>query len=67
LRKSRSQKRRQLFIRTENETLSVAGCASAIQIVRTPTGFAEIFSDDFHYFTRAAFLSLFSLHIAMTK
>jgi len=46
-------KHSQLFIRANNETLSVARCASAIQIVRPlesiaetqpklPTGFAEI-------------------------
>jgi len=52
------QKRRQLFIGTHNETLSVVamrvnnpGCSRlAIQschLARTPSGFAEIVSDDF--------------------
>jgi hypothetical protein len=51
-------KRRQFFIRTHNKSLPSPRCVSAIQIVRplesiaentapTPTGFAEIVSDNF--------------------
>jgi hypothetical protein len=63
------QKRSQLFIRTHNETLSIiAMCVSnpdcsAVAIQRsdatsTPSGFAEIVSDDFPNTSRAADLRL---------
>jgi hypothetical protein len=63
------EKRSQLFIRVRNETLSVVAMrvgnedCSPIGINRcdaapAPTGFAESVSDDFHYASTIAFVSL---------
>jgi hypothetical protein len=70
-------KRRRLFIRVHNETLSVAAMRvsnperSPFAIYRrdtapTETGFAEFVSDDFPIFYAADSAS-FVLHTAMTK
>jgi hypothetical protein len=65
-RRFKFDKRSQLFIRAHNETLSVvAMCVSnedrsparvhSCDAAPTPTGFAEIVSDDSQYFTRSGF------------